>query len=112
MSGRIDPPQEDFHIPEFHRNVKLDGEGVSQVYVESFVHYQLPFLLRVKSEMDAGRILSDGELELMTRAIAQAHDINAFVFLHPELKTLVGRVIDLLHDITAEALRNAGEKPG
>lgn len=107
MADRNNPLQDDFHIPEFHRDHKLDGEGVSQVYVESFVHYQLPFLLRVKSEMDAGRQLSDGELELMARAIEHAHHINAFVFLHPELKTLVARVIDLLHDITGEALRNA-----
>jgi hypothetical protein len=112
MADRNNPLQDDLHIPEFHRDQKRDGEGVSQVYVESFVHYQLPFLLRVKSEMDAGRQLSDGELEMMTRAIEHAHDINAFVFLHPELKTLVARVIDLLHDITGEALRNAGEKSG
>jgi hypothetical protein len=107
MAGRTDPPQEYIHIPEFHRNEKLDEEGVSQVYVERFVHYQLPFLLRVKSEMDAGRMLSDGDLELMTRTIKQAHDINAFVYMHPELKALVARLIDLLHDITGEALRNA-----
>lgn len=107
MTGPTDLLQHDIHIPEFHRNGKLDGDGVSQVYVERFVHHQLPFLLRVKTEMDAGRILSDGELELMTRAIEQVHDINAFVYMHPELKALVARLIDLLHDITAEALRNA-----
>lgn len=109
MADRTDSPQDDFHIPEIHRNQKRDDDGVSQVYVERFVHYQLPFLLRVKSEMDAGRLLSDGELELMTRAIDQAHDINTLVYSHPELKALVARVIDLLHQITGEALRNAND---
>ena len=104
-----DPKNEDedeFEIPVFHRDAALDEEGVSLVVVEQFVHRGLPFLQHVKAEMDEGKVLSEGELELMTRTIERAHHINTFVYLHPELKELVARVIDLVHDITGEALRN------
>ncbi|MEZ5502224.1 MAG: hypothetical protein R3E50_06045 [Halioglobus sp.] len=107
MFDKSDPPGADFKIPVFHRNGHLDEEGVSQVFVERFVHDQLPFLLKVKAEMDAGKVLTDGELELMTRTVELAHNINAFVYMHPQLKELVAKVIDILHDITGEALRNA-----
>jgi hypothetical protein len=101
--------EEILEIPELHRNDKLDGEGVSQVSVARFVKYLLPFLLRVKEEMDQGRLLTDGELELMTRMVDRAHNINRFVYEHPELKTLVAEVIDLVHDITGQALANANK---
>jgi len=103
--------EEEFEVPEFHRDEELDEEGVSQVVVEQFVHRQLPFLLKVKQEMDTGRVLSDAELELMTRMVKRAEHINTLAYLHPELKVLVAKVIDLFHDITGEALRNATTVP-
>lgn len=102
-------PQDIYDFPEMHRDEVLDEEGVSQVSVETFVKYRLPFLLQVKEEMDEGRELTDGELELMIRMVTRAHNINHFVYEHPELKTLVAQVIDLIHDITGEALNNAEE---
>jgi hypothetical protein len=102
------PDREDeLKIREFHRDEKLDEEAVSQAVVEQFVQHQLPFLLKVKEEMDAGKVLTDGELELMMRLVARARNFNEFVYLHPELKELVAKVIDLVHEITGEALRNA-----
>ena len=98
--------EDEFEIPVFHRDAILDEEGVSLVVVEQFVHHRLPFLQKVKAEMDEGKILTDGELELMTRMVARTHNINSFVYLHPELKELVAKVIDLVHDITGEALQN------
>lgn len=101
--------EELLEIPEIHRDDKLDGEGISQVSVTRFVKYLLPFLLQVKEEMDQGRLLTDGELELLTRMVERAHNINRFVYEHPELKTLVAEVIDLVHDITGQAVANADE---
>lgn len=100
-------PQDIHDFPEMHRDEVLDEEGVSQVSVEQFVKYRLPFLLQVKEEMDEGRELTDGELELMIRMVTRAHNINRFVYEHPELKTLIAQVIDLIHDITGEAVHNA-----
>lgn len=96
-------------IPELHRDDRLDGEGVSQVSVARFVKYLLPFLLRVKEEMEQGKVLTEGELELMSRMVNRAHNINHFVYEHPELKTLVAEVIDLVHDITGMAVANASK---
>jgi hypothetical protein len=101
-----DPRHDEFVIHEFHRNAILDEEGVSLVVVEQFVHHRLPFLQQVKGEMDAGKTLTDGELELMTRIVTLAHDVNKLAFLHPNLQELIARIIDLVHDITGEALQN------
>jgi hypothetical protein len=104
------PDREADEIPPVHRDGKLDDAGVSQAVVDQFIHEQLPFLLKVKAEMDEGKVLTDGEMELMTRLVARAQKINTFTYLHPELKELVAKGIDLLHDITAAAVRNVQEK--
>ena len=112
MSGDKEHDEEDeFEVPEIHRDEDLDEEGVSQVAITQFVHYRLPFLLQVKQEMDDGKVLTDGELELMTRIVSRAHHANRFAYQHPELKELIARVIDLVHDIAGEALANAQEAP-
>ncbi|MAT93071.1 MAG: hypothetical protein CME59_10765 [Halioglobus sp.] len=95
-----------FEVPEFHRDEELDEEGVSVAVVEQFVHRRLPFLLKVKEEMDNGKVLSEGELELLTQIVGRAHNVNTLVYQHPELKELVAKMIDLVHDITGEALDN------
>lgn len=107
MTHQYIDEDEDFEVPDFHRNEDLDEDGVSQVVIENFVHYRLPFLLKVKQEMDDGRVLTDGELEIMTRIVGRAHDVNKFAYQHPQFQSLLAQIIDLVHDITSEALDNA-----
>ena len=96
-------------MPLMHRDEMLDEEGISQVVVERFITYRLPFLLQVKEEMDEGRTLTDGELELMTRFVDRSDRLSTFVYQHPQFKELIAKIIDLMHDITDEALRNQTE---
>ena len=114
MSDRDEPEadEEEYEFPELHRDEELDHDGVEQVVIERFVHYRLPFLPQVKQEMDDGKVLTVGELELMTRMVERAHRINHLVYDHPELKVLVAKLIDLVHDITGEALQNETDQNG
>jgi len=98
--------QDEFEVPEFHRDEALDEEGVSMAVVEQFVNHRLPFLIRVKDEMDQGKVLTEGELQLMTRTVERLQNVKTLVYQHPELKELVAKMIDLLHDITGEAVDN------
>ena len=98
--------EDEFEVPEFHRDHDLDQKGVSQVIIERFVKYRLPMLLQIKEDVDAGRKLTDGDLEIMTRVVNRAHQINRFAHTYPENQELVARVISLVGEITAGALEN------
>jgi hypothetical protein len=97
---------EEFEPPEFHRNQDLDHTGTSQVIIERFLKYRLPMLLEIKAEMDEGKILTTGELELLTRMLSRAMQISRFVHDHPEYAELAGKIISLIHEMTEEALQN------
>ena len=106
--------EEEFEVPEFHRDHDLDETGLSQVVIERFIKYRLPMLLQIKQEMDEGRKLTLGELELMTRLVDRAHQINKFAHEYPEFKELIAKILNLIQEITEEAVDNEldeGEQP-
>ncbi|QFU76857.1 hypothetical protein EY643_15030 [Halioglobus maricola] len=105
-------PDEEHEFPKLHRDEELDHDGVEQVVIERFVHYRLHFLLKVKQEMDDGKTLTEGELELMIRMIPRAQRVSHLVYDHPELSVLAAKLIDLVHGITSEALENATGNSG
>jgi hypothetical protein len=98
--------------PEVHRNHDLDEIGVSQVVITRFLKDQLPLLLKMKEEMDAGMVLSEGELELLERMLEKPEHLNRFVYEHREYRVLVGKIVSLLDDIADEALDNETRKIG
>jgi hypothetical protein len=87
----------------------LEHEAVSQLIIERFVKYRLPPLMKMKDEVHAGKVLSDGELELLRRILQRAHQFRKLVHEFPEYQDLVARIIDLFHEITELALRNEKE---
>lgn len=101
--------EDEFEKPEFHRDHDLDEDGVSLVIIERFVKYRLPMLLQIKEEMEAGKKLTDGELEIMTRVVNRAHQINRFAHTYPENKELVAKVISLVGEITDKAQKNESD---
>lgn len=103
----LEEEDEDFIPPEFHRNEDLDESGVSQVLIERFVKYRLRFLLKVQAEVNEGKTLDDGEIELLSRIVSRAHNINHVVHEFPEFEELVAKVINLVGEITDKALANA-----
>ena len=104
-----DSAEEEYEFPELHRDEELDHDGVEQVVIERFVRYRLPFLLKVKDEMDQGKVLTEGELVLMSRMVTRAHRFNDLFYDHPELKATVAKIINLIHEIVGEAVHNATE---
>ncbi len=87
-------------------------DGVSQVMIERLVERTLPVLLEIKGHVDAGKSLTEGEMEIMDRLIsrAQARKYTQFLEMHDQYKPLVAKVIDLYEEITETALRNEIEK--
>ena len=106
----LDEEDEEFIPPEFHRNEDLDETGVSQVIVERFVKYRLRYLLQMEAEVQKGQVLSDGEIELLSRVVKRAHNINHFAYEYPEYKELLAKIVNLVAEITDKALVNAQQK--
>lgn len=101
-----DEEKEDWEPPEVHRDHDQDEAGTSQVVIERFLKKQLPVLLKMKQEMDEGKTLTSGEMELLDRMLDRADRLNRFVHEHQEYRELAGKIISLIDDITDEALDN------
>ena len=86
-------------------------DGVSQVMIERFVKYRLPVILQMLEEVDAGKKLSDGEIEVLTRALANADMIMKYAHLYPEFQHLFAQVINAYERITELALENEQLSP-
>jgi hypothetical protein len=102
----------EFEVPEFHRDEEQDDAGVSQVVIEQFVEDRLPALLEIKAQVDAGKALTDNELEVMTRIVEDSEGFNRFVYEFPEYKVLVAKLIDLYEEISDKALENEQRQNG
>lgn len=96
--------------PELHRDHDLDEAGTSQVVIQRFLNKQLPLLLKMKEQMDAGKTLTTGEVELLDRMLHRADQLNRFVGKHQEYSELAGKIISLIEEITDEALDNESRK--
>ena len=83
-----------------------DHDGTYQVMVEQFVERRLPTLLDIRDRVDAGELLSEGDIEILSRVIDQAHNFGKMVNEFPEAKPLIAKVIDLYEHITERGLQN------
>ena len=110
--SRKDDKEEEFEPHQFERDEDLDDTGVSQVIIERFVKYRLPMLTEMKAEVGRGELLSDGEIEVLSRIVTRAGNFEHFVYEYPELKELVAKVIDLVDEITDLAVENAERDSG
>ena len=84
----------------------LEHEAISQLLIERFVEYRLPYILEMKEEVTAGKRLSDGEIELLSRILDRAQQFRKLAHEFPEYQHLIAQTIDVYHEITEGALRN------
>ncbi len=87
-----------------------EHEGVEEAVLEQFVEHTLPIVMEIKEHVDAGKALTEGELEIMDRLIHRAHNFGPIAYEFPELQSLIAKIIDLYEEITEEALDNEQHK--
>jgi hypothetical protein len=83
-----------------------EHEGVEQVMLQRFVETTLPVVMEIKANADAGKKLTEGELEIMERLIERAKAFGPITYEFPELQSLIAKIIDLYDQIAEEALDN------
>lgn len=84
-------------------------EGVAEAVIAQWTNHDLPLLLQIKEEMDAGRELTEGEMELLGPLLERARDMSRLAHLDDKSKELVAKIIDLIQDITDRAVANENE---
>lgn len=80
--------------------------GTKQVIVLRLVRDQLPLLIEIKTHVDQGLRLKDGELEIMSRMTLQARRYGTTAERFPDLRPLLAKMIELNEQITRKALEN------
>jgi hypothetical protein len=79
--------------------------GTKQAIVLRLVHNLLP-LLEIKTHVDKGLCLKDGEIEVMFRMVEQTRRFRAMAGNFPDLGPLLAKIIQLNEQITRKALHN------
>ncbi|MDD2738164.1 MAG: hypothetical protein PHR94_04475 [Methylomonas lenta] len=84
----------------------LDNLGVVTVLLERLEKQRLPTVLAIKEKVDNGQCLEEFDIDFLKEVFADAQNIMPNVQQHPEYLELVGKVINLYHDITEQAMQN------
>lgn len=80
--------------------------GVVQVLLKRLDEERLPYALELKARVDAGECLDDHDVRFLRQVFMDASTAQRLCAKHPELQSLVGRLVALYTDITDRALEN------
>ncbi len=80
--------------------------GIILALLKRFEAQRLPTLLALKEKVDNNGVLSDADIEFLSRVIDDASRTLPMTEGHPELHNFCTRVVHLYDQITARALEN------
>lgn len=80
--------------------------GVITVLLERLEKQRLPRVLAIKQKVDSGDCLNDIDIEFFKEVFADAQNILPQVHRHPEYQELVGKIVQLYHDVMEKATSN------
>ena len=84
--------------------------GTIQAMLKRLNDLRLPRALDLKKKVDGGAKLDSYDIEFLETVIQDASDAQHLISKHPELKTLVSKLVSLYGEITTKGLENEQKK--
>ena len=81
-------------------------QGVIFVVMEHFTRHLHPRAVRIESDLDAGRCLSDRQIDHVTQVLEEFRMLRPLIQRHPEHRELADKVIALYATIARRAWQN------
>ena len=81
-------------------------DGVILALIDRFERQRLPRLLALKEKVDAGKLLSDADIEFLDTIIHDAQQSKRLIDRHPEWHAFCSMVVHLYETITEKSLDN------
>ena len=80
--------------------------GVMTALLERLTKQRLPLMREIKGRVDQGERLDERDVEYLEMLLAEVKKASPVIDKFPELHEVVGKAIDLYHEITTKALEN------
>jgi len=84
--------------------------GTLQAMLQRLNDFRLPRALDLKKKVDRGEKLDSYDIEFMEAVLSDASSAQTLISKHPEMKSLVGKLLGLYSEITTKALENEQKK--
>jgi hypothetical protein len=81
-------------------------DGVIVALIDRFEKQRLPRLLALKEKVDAGKLLSDADIEFLNTVIHDSQQSKRLIDRHPEWHEFCSMVVHLYEAITEKSLDN------
>ena len=80
--------------------------GTIQALLQRLNTQRLPRALALQDKVNRGERLDEGDIDFLKQVFEDAENARALIGRHPELETLVTRLVSLYAGITQKALEN------
>ena len=84
--------------------------GTIQVLLQRLNDFRLPKALDLKKKVDGGAKLDNYDIEFLETVLQDASGAQHLISKHPELNTLVSKLVSLYSEITTKGLENEQKK--
>jgi|KBSMisStandDraft_5_1062788.scaffolds.fasta_scaffold1850249_2 hypothetical protein len=84
--------------------------GTIQVLLQQLNDIRLPMALDLKKKVDRGEKLDSYDIDFLETVLADATSAQGMITRHPELQSLVGKLMSLYSEITTKGLENEQKK--
>lgn len=85
---------------------KEEDRATLTAIMERFTNWRYPRALEIKGRVEQGEMLSDADMQFLSRVFEAAQEVMPIIERNPEYQEIASKALALIHDITTLALEN------